>query len=137
MTNRARGYLTVAGLRHLGIGGACVLVPQNFTAPSFEVMRGVLPIPVWGVVFLIGALVCIGAALLRSEPLARMGLIGSSVTSAVWAGGFAVALFEGVATAPTTVVVWAAIAAKDVIVCRQPLRSPFEQLTQRAEGDAL
>jgi hypothetical protein len=138
MTGRARSYLAIAALRHLLIGGSCVVIPDTFRSSSFIPLKNILPLPVWGIVFLIAAATCIAAAIRRHDFLARMGLIMSATTTSVWAAGITLSLATGELSSPTGPIIWWAVALKDFIVCAQPMRSPFEPLIQamRAEGVA-
>lgn len=128
MTPRARLYLSVAALRHILIGLACLCMPDAFVSHSFDQIVAVLPMEGWGIVFLGAGATCTAAALTRSETLARVGLILSAASTAVWAGGFVAAYLAGTAAAPTGPIIYWAVTFKDLVVCRQPLRSPFEPL---------
>lgn len=127
MTLRARFYLVVTCVQHLSTGAFCIAAPELFTSSSFAAIKAVAPLPFWGVLFGFIALVVLWATASASESAARLGLILSAAISAAWAGGFLAA--PTIAT-PTVVIVWTALAAKDLIICRQPLRSPFEALVR-------
>ena len=136
MTARARGYLLIAGTRHLLIGTTCVTAADLFISPAYVQIKAVLPIPVWGLLFIANALVCLAAAAVGRATPARVGLILSAASTAVWGGGVVAAISADQAagrqpSGPTGVVVFFAIAAKDLVVCRNPMRSPFEDLGQR------
>lgn len=134
MTPRARLYLTIAAVRHLLVALPCLLAPQLFVSASFRQIADVLPMQAWGVVFLGVSLACATAAVSRSEVMARVGLILSAASTAVWAGGLTAALFTTTITGPTGPVIWWAVTFKDLVVCRQPMRSPFEPLVRMALG---
>ena len=136
MTGRARGYLLIAATRHLFIGVACIFFAGQFTSPAYRQIEAVLPIPAWGWLFIFVSVVCFPAAIMGNGNAARAGLILSAASTAVWAGGFIAAIWLDVAagrpvSGPTGVVVFLAVAAKDLVVCRNPMRSPFEDLGQR------
>lgn len=136
MSTRARGYLSIAGARHLLIGLACIIGSDLFDSPAFIQIKQVLPITLWGVLFLTNAALCLAAAVVGHGGLARTSLIYSAASTAVWAGGFIAAFVAALETnqpltAPTGVVIYLAVAGKDLVVCRNPMRSPFEDLGQR------
>lgn len=135
MTGRAQAYLTVAGLRHAAIGGACLAAPAYFTSPGYQQIKGIPGgLITWGVVSAAVGVMCLAAAVLRSENLARFALLSSAVVTGLWAAGFWLAMFHGTIAGPTGPAIWTAVTAKDLIVCRQPLRSPFEPLIRELLG---
>lgn len=131
MTGRAQLYLLIAGIRHFAIGLCCLLGPQWFTSSSFDQLKalpgGLVGLGVAGVVV---GVACALAAALRSVGLARSGLLASAVTTSLWAGGLFAALAQGNLTGPTGPIIWTAVTLKDLVICRQPLRSPFEPLVR-------
>lgn len=129
MTPRARAYLTVAGLRHIGVGLCTVVAPAAFTTTSLAQIRDIMALPLWGSGMLIVGCLCLLAALRESEPLARVSLICSAAASTTWTAGFTAALLTDQLSNPALPIIFGALAAKDLIVCAQPLRSPFERLT--------
>ena len=142
MTRRARAYLLVAAARHLIVGGYCVFKPESFAPAAYRGITDALmglptetAIIVWGWLFLVTGTMCLFAAIRGTEAPARVGLLMSVVTTACWGGGFLAAILTGVSTGPTGAVVWLAIALKDSTMLRQPLRNPFEGLTQRVMAD--
>lgn len=130
MTGRARMYLAIAAVRHLLIAASTWLFTPYFTSPSFGQIRTIMPLQWWGILFAGAGLTCGIGALIGRETLARVGLILSASSSALWAGGFLAAALTGHTAAPTGVIIWWAVAFKDLVVCRQPLRSPFEPLVR-------
>lgn len=138
MTSRARAYLLVNVVFHGVTGLACLFAEERLAAPAFRFISELMPFWLWGIGFLITAAACLYALGRPNETWARVGLVLSAVSSAVWAGGFAAAVADvppGEPVSPTGVLAWGAIAVKDLIVCRQPLRSPFEPLIKRLSGD--
>lgn len=136
MTARARGYLTIAGVRHLLIGATCILASDLFISPAYSQIKQVLPIPWWGLLFCGNSALCLVAAATGNGHLARVGLIFSAASTAIWAGGFVAAIVSDIQadrpiSGPTGVVIFFAVAGKDLVVCRNPMRSPFEDLGQR------
>lgn len=135
MTPRARAYLATAAVRHFLLALACVTIPDSFTSSSFDAIRSVLPLQAWGVVFFGVTVVAAWAVVRRSEPAARLSLIMSASSTAVWAGGLVAAYFTGTLTGPSGPIIWWAVVLKDLIVCRQPMRSPFEPLVRSLTSD--
>lgn len=138
MSARARAYLAIAGLRHLLVGMICVLIPGDFYSVSYQQLEKVLaPAPfaggiqAWGGLFIVAALILFAATLTQKESHARFALILSVVLTMMWAGGFVAALVHGQLQGPLGPIPWFALAAKDLVVCAQPLRAPFEPLVQR------
>lgn len=129
MTWRARSYLIVAAIRNGVIGGAIVGQPETFDTPSFDSLRSLAPLLVWGLAMLFGAGHLTYAAITGKENQARIALIVSASVTGFWAAGFAIVYSRGLATVVAFVLL-GALAAKDLIVLAQPLRSPFEPLVR-------
>lgn len=129
MTGRARAYLTIAAARHIAVAWCVWTMTARFTAPVFDVVAAIMPLWTWGVVFFVAGATCGMAALLGRESLARTGLILSATSTGVWGAAFVIAIFTGPPSVGIlgAIFLWA-LTAKDLVVCRQPLRSPFESL---------
>jgi len=131
MTARARWYLGIAGVRHLLVGAFALLMPEAFKSTSFIPIIEAAPLWFWAV-FSIGAgIACLGASLTKSEPLARLGMAWSAVVTLLIGVGLLLSVFTGQSSSPTGPIIWLAVALKDFVVCAQPIRSPFEGLTER------
>src|SRR5690242_6031499 len=85
MTGRARAYLTIAAIRHLVVAVTTWTMTERFTSASFTQIRAIMPMWAWGFVFLGAGIACGLAALVGQETLARVGLILSATSSALWA----------------------------------------------------
>ena len=131
MTPRARWYLGIAGTRHLLVGTFALLMPSSFKSTSFIPIIAAAPLSWWAVASLACAVACLGAALTTSEPLARLGMAWSAVLTMLIGTGLLLAVFTGQSSSPTGPIIWLAVALKDFVVCAQPIRSPFEGLTER------
>lgn len=131
MTWRARAYLSIGACRHLAIGASCLLVGQTFQSEAFAQIKAVFPIWLWGVVFVLGGLHMGYAAASASETAARVAMTFSAVVTSVWAAGFIMA-FEpsGGVVSPVGGILFTALTLKDLVVCRQPMRSPFEPIVK-------
>lgn len=131
MTARARWYLAIAAVRHMLVGGFALLLPASFKSTSFIPILEAAPLWFWAV-FSIGAgLACGTAAATKSEPLARLGMAWSAVLTLLIGVGLLMSVFTGQSSSPTGPIIWLAVALKDFVVCAQPIRSPFEGLTEQ------
>lgn len=138
MTGRAKAYLWITCLRTLPIALSCLLRPDLFAGKAFDYIEGVMPMWAWGGALLLQAAAGAAAALTQREWLARMALISSAALAMAWVIGFLVAYHQGNLLSPVGVMWGFGIAAKDLVVCRQPLWSPFEPLVQRVmRGERL
>lgn len=131
MTKRAKAYLWIGCFRTIPIVIACFFGSSTFQSPAWDYIRGVMPMWTWGIALGISAATCAAAAITQQEWLARTALIGSASLAMCWVIGFMVAYQQGVVISPVGIMWGAGIAAKDLVVCRQPLWSPFEPLVQR------
>lgn len=131
MTARARAYLAIAGTRHLLVGTFALIVPEWFRSTSFVPIVAAAPLWFWGMFSIGAAIACIGSAATRSEPLARIGMAWSAVLTLLIGVGLLLSVFTGGLSSPTGPIIWLAVALKDFVVCAQPIRSPFEGLTER------
>lgn len=129
MTWRARAYLSIASARHLVIGTSMLLLPHTYDTRSYHLLFRDLPSVFWSVIVLIGGLYLAYAAYRASELHARVALILSCGIASMWAASFALIAFHGYASVLATAV-FGALAGKDLLVCGQPLRSPFEPLVR-------
>lgn len=131
MTGRAKAYLWITCLRTLPIAYGCLFRPELFTGKGFTYIIGVMPLLAWGIALLGQSALAALAALTQREWLARIALMSSAALAMAWVIGFAVAYSQGNLLSPVGIMWGAGIAAKDLVVCRQPLWSPFEPLVQR------
>jgi hypothetical protein len=128
---RARAFLGILAFRHLGVGVLCLFAPHWFTSSSYDVIRRLLPLQVWGVLLVLVGLQAIGALSVRGETWARVVLIASASLTAAWAAGFIAAAFSRHLDAPPLPITWAALTGKDLIVSALPLRTPLEDVARR------
>lgn len=133
MTPRARGYLVVAAARHISIGLCAVIIPAQFATPSMDPIRSVMHLTAWGALLLAVGFGCLAAATSGTETVARVTLVLSAAMSTTWAAGFVSAGLNGELANPALPIVFFALAGKDLVVCAQPLRSPFERLAEKLD----
>jgi len=132
VTWRARAYLAVIVVRHAGVGAFCVLAPRTFRASSFDTLKSLAPLQVWGAVLLVTGTMAALAVILNWEPWARVVLVASATVSGCWAAAFLMAGIRGQLAGPTAPILWAALVFKDLIVSGMPLRAPLEQAARES-----
>jgi ABC-type arginine transport system permease subunit len=132
MSARARFYLWATAVPALVVSLFCFFGGQLLRAPSYSVIRtvGFNTFAYWGFLYGVVAVTAAWAAIRGHETLARFALIASAFGMACWAAGFGIAYHTHHLAGPTGVLVWGTLAVKDLTVCRQPLRSPFEAITR-------
>lgn len=131
MTARARWYLAIAGVRHLLVGTFALMMSGSFKSTSFIPILAAAPLWFWALFSLGAGIACATAAATRSEPLARLGMAWSAVLTLLIGVGLLMSVFTGQSSSPTGPIIWLAVALKDFVVCAQPIRSPFEGLTEQ------
>lgn len=136
MTTRARWYLKIAAIRHLLIAGLAIFTPWSFQSPNFAAIKDTADLWVWGVVFAGAGVACGAGAVTRSSRIARLGLMWSATSTLMAAVGFILALVASDGfLAPIGAIMFSTVAAKDFIVCADPLRSPFEEWVEEVIDD--
>jgi hypothetical protein len=135
MTRRAQGYLGTASLGHGLVGAWMLLVPTRFL--NLDKPLAGQP-TIWAVSFVIVSVMCLVAAVRRSEHLAQVALFASTVITGTitlrlylaWANND----IPGALGKPSPILwIWGLrLTAKDLIQCRQPLRAPFEPVRRQA-----
>jgi hypothetical protein len=120
MTGRARAYLLTTAMMHGGIGFYCIFEQDKFQSVSYRQLMDVLPLTVWGIGFFTVAVLSIVAAVRRAESFAYLSLIFAVVLTSAWASGL---------------ISWTALAMKDLIQCRMPLRVPLEPVVRDLLAD--
>lgn len=130
MTTRARWYLWIASARHLLTGGFALFAAHTFKSTSFLPIIEAAPLWVWAFIFIGAGLACFVAATWQHEGLARLGMTWSATSTLLVGVGLLIAVFTGQLSSPTGPIIWLAVALKDFVVCAQPIRSPFEGLTE-------
>lgn len=137
MSWRARAFLSIMAARHLAVGLLCIFSADLFTSPSFDSLRRLLPLEVWGALLVVTGLQAVGAALSGGELWARLVLAGSSALTAAWCAAFVAAAATGHLDAPSLPITWAALTLKDLVVSAMPLRTPLEDVVRRRLDGAL
>jgi hypothetical protein len=145
MTRRARWYLGIATFRHGSLGLFCLIMPWLFGAAAFIPVLDFLPIWGWGTVMVACSLLCGMAAFLRSGDWARWSMVISATITTVLAVGVLIGVsivwwqwFMGLRpdpSSPVLPIVLGSLAAKDFVVCAQPIRSPFESVVHLVTGE--
>jgi len=140
MSSRARKYLVIAALRHGIIGLFILVLPFLFKNAAFVPLVEYTHLWTWGAVFVAIAITCAAAAKMRKRDLARLSMIASAASTAVTAFAVLWGVVEtwilyangemDAPSSPFVVILLAAIAAKDYIICGQPMRTPFEDFME-------
>lgn len=94
MTPRARTYISAGGWRHLLIGLTMLGLPWLYSAAAFIPIFNLLSLNVWGWEMTVVGLVCLVGSLTRRADVARVGMVGSAVTTLVLAAGLSVGVIE-------------------------------------------
>jgi hypothetical protein len=130
MTARARVYLAIAAARHLLIGSVAIAMPGSFSSAAFLPILRTAPLWMWAALMIGAGSACLVASVAKSEPMARLGMAWSATITVIIGVSLVMAALNRTAT-PVGPILWLAIALKDFVVCAQPIRSPFEGLTDR------
>lgn len=130
MTTRARLYLIVSSARHLILGASLLWQGDVYDrSPAFDSLFRIAPHWAWILSLMVGGAHLAYSSAVGSEAHARTALIMSAGISAMWATAFGLIALHGVASVLATVL-FGALCLKDLIVCAQPLRSPFEPIVR-------
>lgn len=135
MTWRARAYMMIMALRHLGVGGFCLLGPDQFTSDAYHVIRQLLPLQAWGVLLLAIGVNALLSIIYENEWWARLTLTASVTATVAWGAAFLAAGVQGRLGSPIGPIIWLVLALKDLVVAAMPLRSPFEDLVSERHRD--
>lgn len=145
MTRRARWYLGIATFRHGSLGLFCLIMPWLFGSAAFIPILDFIPIWAWGSVMVFCAIVCGLAARLRSGDWARWGMVISATITTVLAAGVLIGVsivwwewlhqLRDAPASPVLPIILGSLAAKDFVVCAQPIRSPFESVVRLVAGE--
>lgn len=131
MTWRARAYLLVLTLRHFGVGLIALVAEEKFTSSSYDSIRAILPLEVWGALLTAVGIHAALAVVFDNETWARWVMVASAAMTGCWAAGFLLAGLRGQLDAPPLPITWAAFTLKDLIVSGMSLSLPFEEAARR------
>lgn len=114
---------------HLGVGAAMLLGnPQRFTAPAYEPVLALLPVRVWGALFLtLGVGMLAGVYLPRRWYLLRWAAIVGVPAFAAWAAAFGIAWWTNPAVSPHGVLLFTALAMISLGAAAEPAVNPATQ----------
>lgn len=127
---RARAYLWSYTIANVLMGLALILRPATFQSQSFDALRSLWPLPVWGIIFLlVAAVTCFGAYQGTERP-ARAALLANLVTTGGFFAGFTAAMFANISSSPSGPVAWGLLTVLNLIMLSNPLRTPFEDLVK-------
>ncbi|MEW1959761.1 hypothetical protein [Kineococcus sp. NPDC059986] len=131
MTTRAQLYLIATGAANLTLAVFLFFRPGDFTSTSYDSIKLVASLPVWGVGLALVGLVCLAGAILKREGLARLGAALAALAAGSWAFGFVAAAFIGSLMGPSGPVSWTLLTIFHLLQCRSPLRLPLEPILRR------
>lgn len=123
MTPRTRAYLAADAARHGLFSLALIFLPSSFDPHAYEILFTVAPRALWIGALLVGAAHLTYAAIVGSETHARLALVTSAVVSLMWAVQFLLIIGAGIPILGIPIL-FAALAAKDLIICSGPLHEP-------------
>lgn len=130
---RPRAYLAIMAARHICVGAYALLAPDSFHGRNYGPVRDLLPLQMWGAVFLIVGLHGVIIVFFGRELHARAVLVASATITAAWAAGQIIAGVAGDLPAPSGPIVWSALVLKDLVVAGMQLRLPVVELPDRLE----
>lgn len=135
MTGRARAYLILNALGFGTIGWFCIAHSEQFQAAAYIPIVNALDVRWWGVLFALGGIVSASGAWTRSPGWARAGLVMSAgvlggCSAGLWIGIIAVWIAGKPAT-PISTIIMTLVVGFNLIMCSQPMRTPFEQVLAR------
>lgn len=127
---RARAYLWSYTLANLAMGVTLVTMPASFQSQSFDAVRAVCPLWVWGMIYLCVAVVTFWGAYRGTERPARLGLLANLITTGGFFAAFVVASVQNTSSSPSGPIAWGLLAVINLIMLANPLRTPFEDLVK-------
>lgn len=127
---RARAYLWSYTIANLAMGLLLVFVPLAFESQSFDALRALFPLPVWGAIYLGVALITCYGAYRGTERPARAALLANLVTTGGFFAGFTAAMIDNTSSSPSGPIAWGLLTVLNLIMLSNPLRTPFEDLVK-------
>ena len=135
MTLRARTYLIVVdGLRAIILGSFLTLDPHVFDAHTYDTARALTGgnLWLWGLMFLAAGGYAIYCAVVGSSFHARIALVTSATITAVWASLYILnTVVLDISLAPWVMLSTIALVVTDLLMCSEPLRTPFEAFARQ------
>ena len=137
MSLRARVYMLILTLRHALIAFVCIALPHHLVSRAYAGIERAMPFfdgiqafQAWGWAFAVIAALGAFSAYTRSATIAAVALGTSATLTVAWAGAFATSIIleQGGLIGP---IVFGALALKDLVMLRNPLRDPFESAVFR------
>ena len=133
MTLRARAYLAVVTLRHFAVAVILLTLLGGLPSASLAGFDASTPLVTWGWLSVtVGAIAFVGGTW-RSERWARTALISSAALTGAMAAALGLSWHSLTVLGWVVLVLLLAITGKDMIVCGDPIRSPFEAVLKRAK----
>lgn len=127
---RARAYLWSYTVANILLGVFLLFTPELFQSQSFDALRAVFALPVWGAIYLVVAVVTFVGAYKGTEKPARAALLANLVTTGGFFAGFTAAMIENTSSSPSGPIAWGLLTILNLIMLSNPLRTPFEDLVK-------
>ncbi len=134
MSPRARAYLAIAGIRCVVIGFVLLCMGGDLAANVYPLTPTPLAFAAWIALWTGIGLGNLSASVLSSQRIARFALVATATATAVWAASITVRVLEQPSSLVIAPLLWWALAFKDLVVARQPLYSPFEDILGKYRG---
>jgi hypothetical protein len=131
MTTRARLYLFATAAANLLLAYFLIVRPGDFTSSSFDSIKLVASLPVWGLGLFVVGLACALGGATRREGVARLGAALAALAAGSWSFGFVGAWVIGSLQGPSGPVAWTLVTIFHLLQCRSPLRMPLEPILRR------
>jgi di/tricarboxylate transporter len=133
MSTRAKVQLILVSFFARALFGLVLIFDHaSFDSDAYSTLKLLFPLTTWGIIFIVVGSVALIAALTESAALARVALVLSVSLTAAWASGFiSAALVEEDVRNPTVLYLSLCVLLADLVLCSQPLRTPFEAVKQK------
>jgi hypothetical protein len=136
MSLRARIYTGVAAARSVATAMVLLAMGNELGARVYPTVTALFTTTVWAHLWTAVGILLIVSAVRSSIFLARLGLIILATITSIWAVAVTITTSisigdSGMMALVISPVLWWALVLKDLVVLRQPLVSPFEELAKR------
>jgi len=136
MSVRARIYTGVAAARSVATALVLLAMGNELGARVYPTVTDLFTTTVWAHLWTGVGILLIVAGIRSSIFLARLGLIILATMTSIWAIGVTITTTSnveeiGMMALVISPVLWWTLVLKDLVVLRQPLVSPFEELAKR------
>lgn len=136
MSTRARIYTSIAAARAVATALVLLAMGNTLGARVYPTVTDLFTTSVWAHLWTGVGILLLVAAIRSSIFLSRLGLIILATMTSIWAVGVTITTTNniedsGMMALVISPVLWWVLVLKDLVVLRQPLVSPFEELAKR------